>query len=41
MFFDYDSKISDPDYYGGMTNITPKDQEKSTDTMEGWEKDDE
>lgn len=40
MYFDYDEKLSDPDYHGGMTNITPKDQEKPN-SMEGWEKDDE
>lgn len=41
MPFDYDTKIADPDYHGGMINITPKDQEEVSDNMEGWEKDDE
>ncbi len=40
MTFDYDSKLSDPNYHGGMININSTDKEE-TKNMEGWEKDDE
>lgn len=38
-FFDYDDKLSDPDYYGGMINISPKESDPPDITMEGWGKD--
>lgn len=38
MRFDYDDKLSDPDYYGGMINIRPKESDPPDITMEGWEK---
>lgn len=41
MPFDYDTKIADPDYHGGMVNINPKENEETSTDMEGWEKDDE
>lgn len=37
MSFDYDNKLSDPDYHGGMINISPtKESDPPNTTMEGW-----